>query len=402
MDIDIKKILKYGIPCSIIIAILIALIGMFGDIDSREYVVKQAALTGALSVHKDPGLYAKNFGGIYKYDRTGSFYFSKDKLDGDDGDEAQPLPGTMSGNSKALVSGVLKYRLPVSDSFAIALHRDYHSFDNVKMDLIRTQISTAIRQAAPLFTAEEAQIYRRPEFTRLVREILEQGEFQTYTETVMRHGVGFDTTAKEVTVTKLFVDSLGRRVITKPSTLKKYGIEIISLDIKGFDFDSTTTELLEANKKSMTTRIQGENAAITARQMALTAAARAEEAVAKAKGEEDVAKIRSVTQAQKAFEVAEYGAKTAKAQADSVRLAGEALAYANKLKVAAGLTPLERAEIDKDTKIGVAEALAKIQFPSTMIIGGGNGSSSPMEAVGLRALYDLADRASINTQSRSK
>ena len=105
-------------------------------------------------------------------------------------------------------------------------------------------------------------------------------------------------------------------------------------------------------------------------------------------------KIAEVTQAQKQFEVAELAAKTALEDAKKVKAAGEAEAYSNKLKVAAGLTPLERATIDKDTKIGIAQALSGVKFPEQMIIsGGGNGGgSNPFEAIGLNSLYQLSEK----------
>jgi hypothetical protein len=87
-------------------------------------------------------------------------------------------------------------------------------------------------------------------------------------------------------------------------------------------------------------------------------------------------------------------AKKAVEEAKKVRAIGEAEATANKLKVAAGLTPLERATIEKETRIGVAAELAKVTLPSTLIIGGGNGSSNPFEAVGLNAFYDLSKKMS--------
>jgi hypothetical protein len=77
---------------------------------------------------------------------------------------------------------------------------------------------------------------------------------------------------------------------------------------------------------------------------------------------------------------------TARAQAES-----------NALKVRAGLTPQERAEFDVKKAIGVAAELAKTKFPETMIISGGNGqhgASSPMEALGMNALYDLSQKMS--------
>ena len=74
---------------------------------------------------------------------------------------------------------------------------------------------------------------------------------------------------------------------------------------------------------------------------------------------------------------------------------GKAEAEVNRLKVQAGLTPLERATIAKETAIGVATELAKVQFPSTMILGGGNGSATnPFDAVGLEAYMRISEKMS--------
>lgn len=368
---------------------------VIGNIDSTEYVVKQAFASGTMSIHTEPGWYFKNFGKISEYDRTGTFYFSSEELDGGEGHDADPLQASFNGNSTAMVSGYLMYRLPTNQEFALSLHRDYKNEETVRLDLIRNQVATAIRMAGPMFTPEMAFITERSNFSKTVRDILEIGEFLTTSETVLRKDVSSsdsNSTKMEV-VTKFVLDSAGNRIITKPSVLKKYGIEIVTLDIKDFDFDEQTDKFIEAKKKSMSLRVASEAEAIASRQKAITEQANGEAKIAAEKATAEVAKIREVTQAQKEKEVAELNAQKAKAQADSMLFVGRAEAEASKLRVNAGLSPKERAEYDMRTKIGVAEQIAKTQFPSTMIIGGGgNGKVDPMEAIGLRSLYDLAER----------
>jgi len=382
---------------AIVVAVIVGIFGlnMVGNIDSTEYVVKQAFGTGTITVHNEPGWYLKNFGKISEYDRTGSFYFSKEELDGGEGADAAALQATFNGGSTAGVSGFLKFRLPTNPSLATELHRDFKNQESVRLDLIRNAVATAIRMAGPLFTPEEAFITRRSEMTKIVRDILEEGEFLTTSEVQNKKALSSeDSTATQVyTVTKIVLDSNGHRIITKPSVLKKYGIEIVTLDIKDFDFDKQTDDFIEAKKKSMSLRVASEAEAIASRQKAITEQANGEAKIAAEKAIAEVAKIREVTQAQKEKEVAELNALKAKAQGDSIIAVGRAEAEASKLRVQAGLSPRERAEYDMKTKIGVAEQIAKTVFPTTMIIGGGSGGSvNPMEAVGLRALYDLAER----------
>ena len=80
-------------------------------------------------------------------------------------------------------------------------------------------------------------------------------------------------------------------------------------------------------------------------------------------------------------------------EAKKVKYEGEAKAAANRALVAAGLTPLERATIEKETAIGIAEALAnsKVRWvPEVMFTGAGGGNNTAMDAVGLNMLLDIA------------
>ena len=63
--------------------------------------------------------------------------------------------------------------------------------------------------------------------------------------------------------------------------------------------------------------------------------------------------------------------------------------------MAAGLTPQEAAEWAYKTKVGVAEAISKVNLPTIVMTGNGsNGSSSALDAMGLKMLTDLADKMS--------
>lgn len=385
----------------VIVAAFIAVFTGFmvtGYVDSTEYVVKQGILDGELEVKSQPGPYGKWFGKISEYDRTGTFFFSEEQLDGGDSEAADPLDVSFQGNSTAKVSGVLKYRLPTSPVKAIELHRDYKNFENVKFELVRNAVSAAIKQAGPLFTAEEAFIFRRAEFTKTVRDIIEEGEYLTVTEVIERKSLASEDSTNGLqasTVTRFAIDSTGKRIVTKPSVLKQYGIEIVALDIKNFDFDKSTDEFIESKKKSMALRVASEATALAAKQTAITAEAQGSAKIAEAKAEAEVQKIKEVTQAEKERDVATLNAQKAKAQGDSIAYVGRAEAEASKLRVQAGLSPRERAEFEMKTKIGVAAEIRQTVFPSTMIIGGGgNGTITPLDAIGMNSMFELTQRIS--------
>jgi hypothetical protein len=74
-------------------------------------------------------------------------------------------------------------------------------------------------------------------------------------------------------------------------------------------------------------------------------------------------------------QLAEISLQTARLEADQMLLRERAQAEANRLKVAAGLTPQEKAQIQKDIAIGVSQNLANLKLPQ-VYIEGKDGKSS--------------------------
>jgi hypothetical protein len=157
----------------------------------------------------------------------------------------------------------------------------------------------------------------------------------------------------------------------------------------------------EAEQKKIVARADAEKA----KQDALTAIEQGKATVAKAQAEENEKKIRQVVKAQADFESAQFQRKQAEEVAKAKRVEGEAEAAVARLKVSAGLTPLERAEINMKTQIGVAAELAKMQWPSSMVInngGGKGGSANPIEAIGMQSLYNLSKQMANDAPPRQQ
>jgi len=79
--------------------------------------------------------------------------------------------------------------------------------------------------------------------------------------------------------------------------------------------------------------------------------------------------------------LAEIAFKTEELKAKAEKVKADAESYKNAKLVSAGLTPQERALIEKETAIGVAAEISKIQFPQTMIIGGDAKGGTPIESL---------------------
>lgn len=369
------------------IALLIAVTfasQVFETNDAGFVQVKQAAGTGTMSVRTEPGVYLQMFSNINTYRISDVYDFTR---------ENDRLPVRFGGDgSTGWIEGQIKYRLPMEEASILKLNTDFRSDERVQTDLIRTVVVAAINQTATMFTAEEVYSTRRADFVNLVNEQIKNGIYATtYTETPNKESDGSFTVLRKVSVR---TDATGSPIISEPSAFKRYNVELIQLVVNGIDFDDATKNLILERKKADQQKVVAKANAERAQQDALTAEAEGKARVATAEADANVKKMTAVVAAQQEKEVATQYALKAEQEKLAIVAKGEADARAAQLKVAAGLTPLDRATIDKDTKIGIAQALAGVKFPERMIIsGGGNGGGvNPFEAVGLKAMYDLSEK----------
>lgn len=368
---------------------------LVGTNNAGFYQIKQAAVTGTMTVIEDPGSYLRVFADITTYHISDMHYFSKSKLDGGDGAESDPIHVRFNDGGTADISGAIKFRLPADPAKRLKIHQDFKSYAALKHDLIRQTVAEAMMQTATLMKAEESYSTRRSEFTSLVEDQIKTGIY----DVVARAVKSADADGNELVDHEVFVkrDTITNTpVIRKESPLKQYGIEVVSFTIKELDFDATIDALIQKKKESEQAKVVARTNAERAKQDAITAREQGNAKIATEKANQDVEKIKEVTIAQKEFEVSQLKRKQAEQDAAASVTAGKALAEVNRLKVLAGLTPLEKATIAKETAIGVAHELASITLPTMMVTGGtSNGKTAdPFEAVGLESLMRINDKLS--------
>jgi regulator of protease activity HflC (stomatin/prohibitin superfamily) len=377
--------------------------GLVGTNNAGFYQIKQAALTGTMTVIDQPGTYLRLFADIHTYQISDMHYFSKSDLDGGKGSESDPIHVRFNDGGTAEVSGAIKYRLPVDPEKRLKIHQDFKSYDALKHDLIRQVVAEAMMQTATLMRAEESYSTRRSEFTSLVEDQIKTGIYDVTARVIKSQ----DADGNELVDHEVFVkrDATGQPIVRKTSPLTQYGIEVVSFTIKELDFDETINKLIEQKKVAEQQKVVARANAEKAKQDAITAREQGNAKIATEKAEQEVVKIKEVTIAQKEFEVSKLRRQQAEQDATARITNGKAEAEVNKLKVAAGLTPLERATIDKETAIGVAEQLAKVQFPGMMILGGSgnNGHAlNPFDAVGLESFLRISKEVGAKTPASTK
>ncbi len=354
---------------------------IFETNDSGYVQVKQAAITGSMSIHEQPGVYFQNFGSIHTYKISDVYDFNHDE---------ERINVRFNDAATADISGQIKYRLPLNPDKFLSIHQDFRSYAALQTDLVRQVVAASLKQSATHFGAEEVYSTRRSDFINLVNEQIKNGIYATaYHEQMKKDEDGNNFVQRLISVRK---DDAGKPIISEMSTFDRYDVELIQLVINDIDFDQKTDELIAKRKEAEQEQVVAKAKAERAKQDAITAQEQGKADVAQAEAEALVIKKRAVIEAEKEKEVAEQAALKAEEEKKAIIAKGEAEARASQLKVAAGLSPKEKAEIDKETAIGIAKAMSDVKFPEMMIIGGGSNGAplNPFDAVGLESFLRIS------------
>lgn len=178
------------------------------------------------------------------------------------------------------------------------------------------------------------------------------------------------------------------------SDVQQFNISVAYASVDRIDYEPQVDQKLAKKIEASTQESISKQQLITAKQEALTEKARGQRLIAKTEATEESAKIEAVIRAKKEKEVAEENLIRDQARAKSIVALKRAEAEGDKLKVAAGLSPLEKANIEKETRIAVAKELAKVKVPQIVVSGGNNGGANPMDALGIKMLMDISKQMS--------
>jgi regulator of protease activity HflC (stomatin/prohibitin superfamily) len=376
------------------IAALILTVSLAGQIletnNEGYYQVKQAALSGEMSVRNTAGTYNQFFANITTYQVSDMLYFSKDERDGAATDEAISVRFNDGGTAR--VSGSLKFRLSTKDADQLTLHKEFKSYERVKHDLIRQAVTEALTKTAALMKAEESYSTRLAEFTSLVEDQIRYGIYETISKQVAEKDA--DGNVQYESRVEIKHDAEGKRILYKQSPFIRYNVEIVNFLIKDFDFDEKTQAIIVAKKEAEQAKVVAKANAERAKQDAITTKEQGSARVAKAEADALVEKKTAVINAERETEVARQEKLKAAEVAQATLNTGRAEAEANRLKVSAGLTPQERAEYRMKTAIGVAEKLSQVQLPTMMVMGGDSkgGATDPFTAVGLESFMRINEK----------
>ena len=233
----------------------------------------------------------------------------------------------------------------------------------------------------PIMSSKESYAEKKNELLLYIEDQASHGVYKTTQKDVITNDP-FTNAEKIVTTVDIQKDKNGNIIRNEKSPLQDYNIKLSNLSINYIDYEGAVEKQIKA-QQDLTMQVQTAIAnAKKSEQDALTAEQKGKADAAKAKWDQEVIKATLVTKAQQQKEVAALEAQAAILEAQKTRTDADAEAYKNSKLVSAGLSPTDRADYEMKTKIGVAEALSKIQLPSTYMSGSnGNGGGSMLEQI---------------------
>jgi hypothetical protein len=294
----------------------------------------------------------------------------------------------------------VRFQLPSDPQSFIKLVETYRTPENLVMNTLVPTVSEQLKNITFMFTADEyvsggATIYRSE-----IEDVLKNGAYVFAKETVRdtvyaEPAIGGDSTVvknvkREIREIKTFEKNKKMLkdgvAIRKKHEITENNIVTAQVIIDEIILDKGYEDKLK-EQMNLAAQAVVENQKIIAakaKQQSIIAEGERDKASERVKQEkEQVSKLISIETQVKEEEskrqLAEINVKTEELKAKATKIAADAEAYKNSKLVQAGLTPLEKARIEKETKVEVARELAKMNVPQTIITGGSN--SSPTESL---------------------
>lgn len=394
-----KKVIIGIVTVAVAIMLIAICRSLFEDADKSKNYVCQMPITGEYHVWTEGGLQWQYFGNVEAYSKTSQVEFTG--LEKNEGgylavgkNPAATL--TFNDNGRGMIVGSFRVVLPTDHQNMEKIQRDFGSEEALINNIVRPTLYKVVTACGPLMSSLQSVSETRTDLIEYITDQLNDGVYKTRAiKTEVINEITGETELR--TTAEIISDSnapKGRKR-QEVSPFSQYGITCGLVSITDIKYDAATQDQIDAQKQANLAVITSKTKSIEAMQKTIQIAEEGKAATEKAKWEQERIKIVEVTKAEQEREVARLAAEKAKFDKEKVIAEGEAKAAANKALVAAGLTPLEKATIEKETKIGVAQALKDIKLPKVVMTGtSGGGGNTAFDAMGLKAMTELVDNMS--------
>lgn len=287
-----------------------------------------------------------------------------------------------------------RFQLPQDEASFIQLAIEFRSLQNLVQTTLIPTVREVVSNTGYMFAAQDYISGSASDFRVAIDDQL---KFGTYSVQKIEYR---DTISTEIENEKRQIKEIRTRYEVKKRTDKKTGLPIrIPHDINENNIivaqvivddvilEGTFKKRLEAQRDESAKRQLEQQKIKTAKdaQARIIAEGERDKAAERVTQEKEQVKAliaieTKLKQEETNKKLAEIALQTERLKSEAEKVRADAESYKNKKLVQAGLTPQEKAQFEKETAIGVAAELSRINFPQTMIIGNSEGGT-PLESL---------------------
>ena len=364
------------IVASVLAAVVALIVGItcFHSNNLQEFQVIQS-IDGTTSIRSEGGWYFKFMPKIWTYKKVNSVFFSNEVKESKDKDGIEVI---FSNKGRGDISSQVVYRLYTDNDRIMKMHQYAAGNEDIIDNLVLSKLKDISMLHASNITSSQAVEDREQLAINIRKDIVNNPQL-----------VEMGIIVEQFSITKINFDDKTNALFQKQqeADLQKKTAEAEKLNLQ-MQKEKTVAEsekqVAESKGKAEVEKIK-----------AVTDAERAKE-LAEIKGKQEVAvaeleKQKATIEANKKLEVVEIQKKEEKAKLEVIQIqaeqkVAEAKAKEQQIKLSGAISEevKYRLDVEKETKIGVAKAIAegvsRMKLPETMILGGGNGNNvNPVE-----------------------
>jgi hypothetical protein len=283
----------------------------------------------------------------------------------------------------------IRFQLPNDKESFIKMAIEFRSMENLVYNTLIPTVSEQLKQTGYMYAAQDYISGSAQAFRQTFEETLKGGTYvvektelkdTVYSEIQIEGQRMIKEVQTSYQVDKVLENGIPKRI---PHEITKNNIIVSQVIVDQINLEPTFKQRLEAQRDESAKRQLEQQKIETAKSTQQRIIAEGERDKAAERVEQEKKQVKTLIAIETKLKEEETNRKLATIQLETEKLTAAALkvkkdaeAYANRKLVQAGLTPQERANIDKEIAIGMAKALAGpngLTLPSTYFSGGGNG-----------------------------
>ena len=392
---------------AISIAFVISIIfagSIFETVEKGTYKIKQAAVSGTMTAHMNPGMFGQVFGDIQLWPKAETFFFTADADEGTVRD--QSIEVRFADGSICHISGTMRIQLPVSEVQAIELitKHGFRSYRDLEARFMLPVVRNALRLTANLMSARESYSEKRTDFTFWAWDMIQNGLYETEEVTKeVKDLVSGDMIKKNFKIIKR--DKTGVPLYQK-NPIEGLGLLLANFEIKSFVYSKVVQEQIAEQQKNIMAIATAKAESQRAEQDKIKAVAQGKAKVATARYEKEQEKVKAVTDAEKLRDVAKLDKEAAAYTKAKLILLGEGEAKRKRLVMVADGALRQKLDAYIQVMGIFAQEFGKQKWVPEIQMGGGRGKTGSsvtglMELLTAKTAQDLGLDLKMKKTARS-